>query len=272
MLTNHPTLLAFLQISKKVATMDLSKKQILSKGKRLLINAALKLTADTRNLNGLSLRELAREAGLNPNTFYRHFKNIDELGLAILAEIAGRIRQPLRDLRRQAAESITGKLLNDTDWERDPELSFRKSMEVTKATVGLFFDYAADNADAIILGVREQHGASPILRKTIREMMQGFANDMAEDIQQLNLLPPIPNRVLQEVSESISREMFQLSMDYIERPNQRQDIIRKAEKFITTVMIGTTTLHGYGPLMGQALQAFQQEWASTDQEPELSSL
>ena len=52
----------------------------------------------TRSLNALSLRELAREAGLNPNTFYRHFKDFDELGMAIIEEMSREIRQPLRAL------------------------------------------------------------------------------------------------------------------------------------------------------------------------------
>ena len=38
-------------------------------GKRLLMDAALRLTSTSRSLSSLGLRELAREAGLNPNTF-----------------------------------------------------------------------------------------------------------------------------------------------------------------------------------------------------------
>ena len=66
--------------------MSLSK-SVLAQGKRLLMEAALKLNASTRSLNALSLRELAREAGLNPNTFYRHFKDFEELGMAIIGEM-----------------------------------------------------------------------------------------------------------------------------------------------------------------------------------------
>jgi len=46
-------------------------------GKRLLMEAALRLTSTSRSLSSLGLRELAREAGLNPNTFYRHFRDVD---------------------------------------------------------------------------------------------------------------------------------------------------------------------------------------------------
>ena len=50
---------------------------VLSGGKLKLIQAALRLITQSRSLTSLGLRELAREAGLNPNTFYRHFKNPD---------------------------------------------------------------------------------------------------------------------------------------------------------------------------------------------------
>ena len=51
--------------------MSLSK-SVLAQGKRLLMEAALKLHANTRSLNALSLRELAREAGLNDDLALLH--------------------------------------------------------------------------------------------------------------------------------------------------------------------------------------------------------
>ena len=52
-------------------------------GKRQLMAAALRLSSTSRSLSNLGLRELAREAGLNPNTFYRHFRDVDDLGMEI---------------------------------------------------------------------------------------------------------------------------------------------------------------------------------------------
>ena len=226
---------------------------VLSKGKRLLINAAVRLSAETRNLNSLSLRELAREAGLNPNTFYRHFKNLDELGLAIIEEIARHLRQPLRNLRKTAAESAIDQPLEAIDWQQAPMLSMQMSTAVNQATVRLFFEYVEENADVIILGVRELHGGSPVLRSAIRLMMAGFAQDMAEDIQALRLMPPLPNEVLHGVAESVTREMFQLAMEYIEQPKQQAEILVKAETFISALFLGTAVQHGYSGLFHQIL-------------------
>lgn len=72
-------------------------------GKRALLEAALRLGSSSRSLGAIGLRELAREAGLNPNTFYRHFRDIDDLGLTMIRDISTQLRQPLRQLRREAA-------------------------------------------------------------------------------------------------------------------------------------------------------------------------
>ena len=67
-------------------------------GKRALLDAAERLASSSRCLTSLGLRELAREAGLNPNTFYRHFRDMEDLGLqllrpAVAAPAAGRAEQ-----------------------------------------------------------------------------------------------------------------------------------------------------------------------------------
>jgi AcrR family transcriptional regulator len=45
----------------------------------------LKLLAD-RSLDSLSLREIAREAGITPTAFYRHYHDVEELGLVLVEE------------------------------------------------------------------------------------------------------------------------------------------------------------------------------------------
>jgi len=232
--------------------MSLSK-TVLAQGKRLLMDAALRLTATHRSLTALSLRELAREAGLNPNTFYRHFKDFDELGLAIIEEMSLEIRGPLRDLRHQAASQTRTPDRPRPPWAEDPQLNLTRAALVTRLTVKLFFDYVAENPNAFILGVRELHGASPLLRQTLRRVMASFAQDMAEDIAELELMPATEPASLLLIAEVISREMFLLSMDYIEQPEQRDAICSKAERLIATLMAGNAVLQGLGPVLIDAL-------------------
>src|SRR5690606_17100084 len=67
-----------------------------------LIAAALKLVGPHRSVSTLSLREVAREAGIAPNSFYRHFHDMDELAVALI-DIAGRsLRQIIGEARKRA--------------------------------------------------------------------------------------------------------------------------------------------------------------------------
>jgi len=68
-----------------------------------IIAAALKLLGPNRSVSTLSLREIAREAGIAPNSFYRHFRNLDELAVALI-DLAG---ESLRQIIGQARERAT---------------------------------------------------------------------------------------------------------------------------------------------------------------------
>ncbi|HUE92353.1 TetR family transcriptional regulator [Pseudomonas sp.] len=216
-------------------------------GKRLLLDAALRLTSTSRSLSNLGLRELAREAGLNPNTFYRHFKDVDDLGLTVIRQISAQLRQPLRDLRREAAERAV-----QSTQASSPMLfgiDLQRGRRVCHETVQLFFDFVAQNPEAFIIGVRELHGASPVLRTALQNIMDEFGADMAEDIVAFKLMPDMldPSVVLQ-VSNLISRNLFQLSLDYIGQPERRTAICALAEEQIVMLFTGASVLQSLGQL------------------------
>ena len=53
-----------------------------------ICEGALNLIGQGRSFTSLSLREITREAGIVPAAFYRHFSDMDQLGLA-LVEMGG---------------------------------------------------------------------------------------------------------------------------------------------------------------------------------------
>ena len=73
-------------------------------GRRSLIRAAITLAAQKRSFQALGLREVAREAGVNPNTFYRHFADMEELAMAVATELGGQLSQTLKAIRAGDSE------------------------------------------------------------------------------------------------------------------------------------------------------------------------
>ena len=53
-------------------------------------------------MSSLSLREVAREAGIAPNSFYRHFRDIDELKVALIDRAGQSLRTIIREARLRA--------------------------------------------------------------------------------------------------------------------------------------------------------------------------
>lgn len=182
----------------------------LAGGKLKLVQAALRLITETRSLTSLGLRELAREAGLNPNTFYRHFKSLDEFGLQVLGYIAEDMKTGVRQLRQMADSSE----------------------QASHDTVTFVYRYFLANPAATTVAVRELHGPSPVLRRALEAQLDASAREMAEDILERGLVPGVDAAVVHEISRMTIRYILFRAMDYIEKPGQREQIQVETERFI----------------------------------------
>src|SRR6059058_1698125 len=67
--------------------------------RRALMEAALLQIESGESFDALSLRSVAKAAGIVPTAFYRHFASMDELGLALVDESFRTLRAMLRDAR-----------------------------------------------------------------------------------------------------------------------------------------------------------------------------
>ncbi|MDO9497955.1 MAG: TetR family transcriptional regulator, partial [Nocardioides sp.] len=67
--------------------------------RRAILDAALALCEES-SLVALSLRQVAKEVGVVPTAFYRHFDSIEALGLALVDESFVSLREMLLDVRR----------------------------------------------------------------------------------------------------------------------------------------------------------------------------
>lgn len=204
-----------------------------SGGRQRLMDAALELAATTRSLASLGLREVARHAGLNPNTFYRHFRDFDELGVAMLAELGVNLRRGLRERRMQAA----GDGLRVVDFSRPVE-GFHEAQAIARESVALVLEFVTHHRAAFTVGVREMHGSSPAIRNAMRELLDGIALDMTEDLMGVLRFPGVSEDEMLELAQVIVRQMVFFSMDYLEDEARQPQILRQAERFILLLFWG----------------------------------
>ena len=67
--------------------------------RQALLDAALGLSTAGRSFSIISLREVAREAGLVPTAFYRHFVDMDALGVDLVDQVCVVLHALLKQLR-----------------------------------------------------------------------------------------------------------------------------------------------------------------------------
>ncbi|CAG9266195.1 TetR family transcriptional regulator [Paraburkholderia caribensis] len=194
----------------------------LAPGKRKLIEAALRLTAGGRSFASLGLRELAREAGLNPNTFYRHFETLDDLAREAVESVSRRLRPMLRRERWLAAHD-------------EPH-------SVPRRACVAFFAFALENREAFLSALAEYHGTSPALREAVRVNLNEVSAEMAEDVVQLNLMPALARDTVEEICTQIVLQLFHLSHEFIGNAVQRESLIDYAERFIVRLFAGAVVL------------------------------
>ncbi|WP_133648620.1 TetR family transcriptional regulator [Paraburkholderia flava] len=198
----------------------------LAPGKRKLIEAALRLTAGGRSFATLGLRELAREAGLNPNTFYRHFDTLDALAREAVEWVSRRLRPMLRRERWLAAHD--------------------EPLSVPRRASAAFFAFALDNRDAFLSALAEYHGTLPALRDAVRANLHEVSAEMADDVVQLNLMPTLSRATVDEICTQIVLQLFHLSHEYIVNAEHRDALVDYTERFIVRLFAGAMVLEEHG--------------------------
>lgn len=183
---------------------------------KALLHAALTLVGEGRSFTSIGLREIARQAGMVPNAFYRHFRNTDELGLELVEEVGITLRRLLREARQ--VELAQGDLL-------------RRSVRV-------YQDYVKANRLQFMFIASERSGGSRILRLAIRNDVTHFTNEMAQDFRTLGLYKDLPTARLQMVCGLIVMTMLAAATDILDLPPDQPLLEHEmAENFVRQLQI-----------------------------------
>jgi hypothetical protein len=101
----------------------------------------------------------------------------------------------------------------------------------------------------VLIALRELHGPSALLREELRRQMDEFADDMAEDIRELRLIPErVSPAQLRRVAGMVNRNMLYQSLDYLGDPARRSDILALAEEQVLMLFRGAVSLLDQGEL------------------------
>jgi AcrR family transcriptional regulator len=191
--------------------------------RRAILDAALSLSEET-GLGGLSLRQVAKEVGVVPTAFYRHFASIDELGLALVEESFVSLRAMIRDVRRG-----------------NPPLE-----EIVDRSVEVLDDHVRAQRAHFAFIARERSGGSAVVRAAVRQEFALFERELATDLARLPM-DHWSSEDLQVLSRLIVVAMIAVAEEILESPERERDAIkRRARTQLLVVIVGAVNWRSDG--------------------------
>ncbi len=169
--------------------------------RRAIVDAALKLSGD-RGFSSLSLRGVAKEAGIATTSFYRPFADMDELGLALVDEVGMSLRQLVREARRR---------VDDSGKDR-----------VIRASIQTFLEFVEGNKNLFRLLLGEGSGSTSHFRLAIAKEIQRFSDDLAEDLTREAKATERPIAHVRHAAEAMVTVAFNLGARSIDLPHEER--------------------------------------------------
>lgn len=182
-----------------------------------LFQATLKLIGPQKSIASLSLREIAREAQIAPNSFYRHFKDIDELAVALINRAGLVLRQIIREARVHA----------------------KAEQGVVRNSVEIFLRELDADEGHLSLLLREGYTGSVPYKHAVEQQLSFFQQELQDDLIRFN---QTYNRHLHRpdvVAKGITQLVFNMGAKVLDLPtDERARIAEDTILMIYMLLIG----------------------------------
>lgn len=169
--------------------------------RKAILDAALSLSTTGRSFSSLSLREISRHVGLVPAAFYRHFQDMDELGLELVDQMSLYLKNILNQL----------------------SLHYFQPTDVqTRATLDYLFQRVEAFPEAWIFLIAERWGSSPTLRQAIAREFNFLSSDLTQALAQMKATQHIQS---EQDLKVLAQILFELTLSWVMQwiDLQRQD-------------------------------------------------
>ena len=193
-----------------------------------LLAAALALIGPHRSVSTLSLREVAREAGIAPNSFYRQFRDMDELTVALI-DLAGRsLRTIIGEARQRAASS---------------------DRSVIRLSVETFMEQLRADDRLLHVLLREGTAGSDAFKQAVERELNYFEDELRVDLIRLAAADGARLHEPALASKAITRLVFAMGATAVDLPPEKDpELIDQLTQMLRMIITGARTLAGSPPL------------------------
>ena len=186
--------------------------------RRAILAAALRLCEDS-SLVALSLRQVAKEVGIVPTAFYRHFDSIEALGLALVDESFVSLRAMLRDIRRG-----------------DPSYA-----DIVDRSITVLVEHVHQQRAHFLFIARERAAGPPAVRDAIRHEIELCERELATDLARLPGTDAWSAEDLRMLSNLIVMAMVATAEAILSappRPDAEKQLVETARTQLRMVLVG----------------------------------
>jgi AcrR family transcriptional regulator len=187
--------------------------------RQALLDAAVSLLED-QNLSSLSLREVTRAAGIVPAGFYRHFRDMDDLGVALVEESLGNLLPAMREIR----QGLT-----------DPD-------EIARRSLDLLVSYLDTFRGKFCVIAREKYGGVALVRGAIRDKLDQAAQELADDMAAMPEFERWQRADIRMLADLFVNHIMLLAAALLDvpadQPQEAERIVTTARRQLSLIIVG----------------------------------
>lgn len=177
-----------------------------------IMSAAIKLLGPNRSLSSLSLREVARAAGIAPNSFYRHFRDMDELAVALIQRAGETLRIVIREARNRATTAPS----------------------IIRSSIEAFMEQLEAEEQLLHVLLCEGSVGSDAYKQAVDQVLTHFENELQEDLIRLSTEAEAPLFRADLVAKAITRLVFAMGGNALDKSVEEKEKI--AEEMMVMVL------------------------------------
>lgn len=191
-----------------------------------LLAAALRLIGPHRSVSSLSLREVTREAGIAPNSFYRQFRDMDELAVALI------------DLAGSSLRRIVGAARHRAERERS----------IVRGSVEAFFEQLRADDKLLHVLLREGTVGSDAFKQAVDRELTFFEEELRHDLVRFAAADGAKLHEPALVARAITRLVFAMGATAMDLPPERDaELIRQLTEIVRMIIAGSRVVAARAP-------------------------